>query len=230
MSQPKPKHQYGKPATWALVQGDILARGEYTILSDVGLRNQMGIEKYGTPLQPGNGRDSILDAYEEAMDLTVYLQNAIQELPPVVPPGKDFRTLTRLYHQAIGIMCALRDYQDDREVIRQEREELEGSVVIHPYQPTEIPVASIPTVWGDVPSQTHEAHTGHPVDFQGITVEVANLMPTIFIPDQVQGKAREDLLEWKANVEASMAAERDRYRKTQEERARAGAESPTNFM
>jgi hypothetical protein len=49
--QPKPIPQYGKPATWALVQGDLLSRGEYAILGDISNRNQMGIQKYGTPLQ-----------------------------------------------------------------------------------------------------------------------------------------------------------------------------------
>ena len=38
----------------------------------------MGIRKYGTPLQPDNGRDSLQDAYEEALDLCVYLKNEIR--------------------------------------------------------------------------------------------------------------------------------------------------------
>src|SRR4051812_46448258 len=76
----------------------------------------MASKSMGHPLQPGNGRDSIRDAYEEALDLTVYLQNAIQELWPGtgVAESQEHRTLTRLYHQAIGIMCALKDYQDQK--------------------------------------------------------------------------------------------------------------------
>jgi hypothetical protein len=97
-------------------------------------------------------------------------------------------------------------------------------------QPTEAPVESIPTAWGDVPSQTHEAHTGHPDGFQGVTVEVANLSPTVFIPDQIQGEARDQLLEWKANMEASLEAERTKYHKVQEDRTRAGATSPIDLM
>jgi hypothetical protein len=42
-------------------------------------RDRIGREKYGTPLQPHNGRDSLVDAYQEALDLCVYLRNEIEE-------------------------------------------------------------------------------------------------------------------------------------------------------
>jgi hypothetical protein len=42
-------------------------------------RNDWGISKYGTPLQPFNGRDALRDAAQESMDLTVYLFQAILE-------------------------------------------------------------------------------------------------------------------------------------------------------
>ena len=35
--------------------------------------------RYGTALQPHNGRDALLDAYEEALDLAMYLKQAIVE-------------------------------------------------------------------------------------------------------------------------------------------------------
>lgn len=34
-------------------------------------------EKYGTHLQAGNGRDHLQDAYEEALDLALYLKAEI---------------------------------------------------------------------------------------------------------------------------------------------------------
>ncbi|AVP71255.1 hypothetical protein [Prescottella equi] len=46
---------------------------------DLQQRKEFGLGKYGTTLQPGNGRDSLLDAYEEVLDLAVYLRNAIEE-------------------------------------------------------------------------------------------------------------------------------------------------------
>jgi hypothetical protein len=42
-------------------------------------RDQAGKNKYGTRLQPENGRDSLRDAYEEALDLAAYLRTAIYE-------------------------------------------------------------------------------------------------------------------------------------------------------
>jgi hypothetical protein len=35
--------------------------------------------KYGTHLQPYNGRDALWDAYEEALDLCLYLRQALME-------------------------------------------------------------------------------------------------------------------------------------------------------
>lgn len=42
-------------------------------------RERFGILKYGTPVQAGNGRDALVDAYQEALDLCVYLRQAIEE-------------------------------------------------------------------------------------------------------------------------------------------------------
>lgn len=49
------------------------------VIEDMKARDQMGRKKYGTPLQAGNGRDSLVDAYQEALDLVVYLRNEIEE-------------------------------------------------------------------------------------------------------------------------------------------------------
>lgn len=49
------------------------------LLKDVVERKQLGIQRYGIPLQPHNGRDALLDAYQEAMDLALYLRQAIYE-------------------------------------------------------------------------------------------------------------------------------------------------------
>ena len=42
-------------------------------------RNEFGIKKHGTALQPDNGRDSLADAFQEVLDSVVYVQNAILE-------------------------------------------------------------------------------------------------------------------------------------------------------
>lgn len=42
-------------------------------------RKAWGEQKYGTPLQPFNGRDAIVDAMEEVLDLNVYMQQVLYE-------------------------------------------------------------------------------------------------------------------------------------------------------
>lgn len=49
------------------------------VIEDMQERHKIGIERYGTPLQPRNGRDSIVDAYQEILDAAVYLRNEIEE-------------------------------------------------------------------------------------------------------------------------------------------------------
>lgn len=49
------------------------------VIKDMKERNQFGINKYGIPLQPNNGRDALVDAYQEALDLCVYLRQALWE-------------------------------------------------------------------------------------------------------------------------------------------------------
>lgn len=64
--QPPPAHN-DKPSIHDLVIADMKAR------------KAMGLAKYGTPLQAGNGRDALMDAYQEALDLCMYLKQAIEE-------------------------------------------------------------------------------------------------------------------------------------------------------
>jgi hypothetical protein len=49
------------------------------VMQDLQSRKALGIQRYGTPLQAGNGRDALQDAYEEALDLCQYLRQAIEE-------------------------------------------------------------------------------------------------------------------------------------------------------
>lgn len=56
-------------------QGDIWK----LVIADMKERRETGISRYGTPLQANNGRDALVDAYQEALDLAVYLRQAIEE-------------------------------------------------------------------------------------------------------------------------------------------------------
>lgn len=66
MANPNPV-QSTSPAIWELV------------ITDMHNRDKIGLERYGVRLQAHNGRDAILDAYEEALDLAVYLRQALYE-------------------------------------------------------------------------------------------------------------------------------------------------------
>lgn len=49
------------------------------VVIDIQQRKLLGIKKYGTALQSHNGRDMLQDAYEEALDLVIYLRGLIDE-------------------------------------------------------------------------------------------------------------------------------------------------------
>ena len=49
------------------------------VIADIEARRQLGISRYGTPLQAHNGRDALRDAYEECLDMACYLRQAIEE-------------------------------------------------------------------------------------------------------------------------------------------------------
>jgi hypothetical protein len=66
LEQPEPIPNE-KTAVWDLV------------LTDMRERDAVGRARYGVPLQPYNGRDALKDAYAEALDLAVYLRQAIFE-------------------------------------------------------------------------------------------------------------------------------------------------------
>lgn len=65
-AEPPPKPADG-PAIWDLV------------IADMRERDGVGAAKYGRRLRAGDGRDSLVDAYQEALDLVVYLRKAIEE-------------------------------------------------------------------------------------------------------------------------------------------------------
>ena len=64
--EPPPKPNTSQPI-WELVMQDMFERNEF------------GKAKYGTPLQANNGRNALKDAYEEVLDLAVYLKQRIVE-------------------------------------------------------------------------------------------------------------------------------------------------------
>jgi hypothetical protein len=81
--QPDPV-QNEKPAVWELVQEDF--KRNYSsdpvtnaVLDDMKARDDWGRTKYKTPLQPFNGRDALIDFYQELLDGAVYSRQYLFE-------------------------------------------------------------------------------------------------------------------------------------------------------
>ena len=49
------------------------------VIADLETRLKVGIARYGTPLQPHNGRDALRDLYEELLDACCYTRQLIAE-------------------------------------------------------------------------------------------------------------------------------------------------------
>lgn len=97
--QPPPIAQPERAAVWDLVIGDLERHrgGDAGIidpelraqgiagevisltLADMRERDRVGRERYGVPLTTHNGRDHLVDAYQEALDGVVYLRAHLEE-------------------------------------------------------------------------------------------------------------------------------------------------------
>ena len=64
--QPPPRPS-DHPAVWDMV------------ICDMADRDNVGVKKYKRRLRPHDGRDALVDAYQESLDLAVYLRKAIYE-------------------------------------------------------------------------------------------------------------------------------------------------------
>lgn len=49
------------------------------VIADMEKRKEIGMKTYGTLVYKNNGRDALKDAYEEALDLCIYLKQAMEE-------------------------------------------------------------------------------------------------------------------------------------------------------
>lgn len=49
------------------------------VRADLDHREQVGIQRYGTSLQPHNGRDGLRDLYEELLDACCYIKQVLVE-------------------------------------------------------------------------------------------------------------------------------------------------------
>lgn len=83
---------------------------EARVLEDMKERDRVGREKYGTPLQPHNGRNALVDAYQEALDLVVYLRQHCIEggLTRLLHSYDAWGPELHLYRRALDMALALK--------------------------------------------------------------------------------------------------------------------------
>lgn len=68
MTQPQSNGDDSEPDVCTLVKADLEAR------------IAKGVETYGQRLRTNNGRDPLVDAYQECLDMSLYLRQAIEEI------------------------------------------------------------------------------------------------------------------------------------------------------
>lgn len=61
--------------------------GHDMLVADIQERDRSGREKYGVPLQPFNGRNPVVDLYQELLDAVVYCTQCLQEAEMSVVGG-----------------------------------------------------------------------------------------------------------------------------------------------
>lgn len=103
--QPAPKPNAGAEC-WAAV------------IADMHERNAIGTAKYGTPLCVGDGRDALVDAYQEALDLAVYLKKAILERDEARAQSAALRSHLEVAVEATAraLRCVLVDGDGDADI------------------------------------------------------------------------------------------------------------------
>lgn len=108
--QPPPTPQPERVPVWDLVIAD-LARHAPTldglprevmqiVLGDMRDRDRIGRERYGTPLTTHNGRDHLVDAYQEQLDGLVYMRAELEE--------RASEMLMRTYAIAMSVALSIR--------------------------------------------------------------------------------------------------------------------------
>lgn len=86
------------------------------VIVDMRERKRLGIERYGVALKPHNGRNALVDAYQESLDACQYLAQAILErsdpsmIPGLVPNAS--MTLVSLFWRQTSIANELRKLID----------------------------------------------------------------------------------------------------------------------
>lgn len=105
--EPQPLPVKGSaPATWDLVIADVEKYTFYfenvdRVVADMRARDDFGAKKYGVRHQHDDGRDHLVDAYQELLDAALYLRAAIEQKPDGL--------ISALYQETLSLVFSLRD-------------------------------------------------------------------------------------------------------------------------
>jgi hypothetical protein len=113
-----------KPDVWPLV------------IKDMEERDRLGKAKYGIPLRSFNGRDPLIDAYQEVLDMSVYLRQEIEERLYVDDIIRSLRRIPGLEDVNTGNLLENVDFLVQRICSVEERSVSLASTVLH-YQSTD---------------------------------------------------------------------------------------------
>ena len=114
ISKPEPPPSEGTgPELWPRVI-DRHGKGRSAFVAAARSRHEFGIAKYGTALRAGNGRDWLIDAIQEALDLVVYYEQGIAESSD--PMERVY--IGNLQEAQVGIVCGLLSMHEGRQYVQ----------------------------------------------------------------------------------------------------------------
>lgn len=106
--QPKPTATDRRPA-WDMVIEYVeqMYPDEFELkaamIEEMKERDQLGRKRYGVPLTSGNGRDALVDAYQEGLDFAVYLMAWLDEQGAFNYKGNDPSEVPEHIQKAAGL-------------------------------------------------------------------------------------------------------------------------------
>lgn len=114
---PMPDDQYGPrvaPVAYLMVTAEGDNRLIREILEDLYAREDLGMEVYGVPLTTRNGRDSLMDLYEELMDAFFYaVQYDMERFPKAgtasIGTNRKFNGLASRVFDVLKLVAAILD-------------------------------------------------------------------------------------------------------------------------
>jgi hypothetical protein len=112
VDQPAPVNEADEnPAVWASVIGHAIGPSSASLVPDMLARHELGVQRYGVPLRVWNGRDALADAYQEALDLVVYLEQCRLRVPASANPWHPYHPADRLLslrNEVVGLLRELK--------------------------------------------------------------------------------------------------------------------------